>query len=107
MKTNSSKKNKKRDLRSQCGGGLSKHNAATTSVTDEDSSSTPTAVCHPPPSVGITIGASKIVVIVSFSARSAEKIKNPPLITKSPESHKACTKTIVSPWSLVEEFETR
>src|SRR5687767_2189300 len=106
MKTNSSKKNKKRDLSSQCGGGLSKHNAATTSVTDEDSAFTPTAVCYPPPSVGITIGASKNVVIVSFTARSAETIKNPPLKAKSPESHKACTKTVVTPWSLVEEFVT-
>ena len=47
-------------------GGLSKHNATTTSLTDEDSSSNPTAVCHPSPSVGVTTGAFKNVVSVSF-----------------------------------------
>jgi hypothetical protein len=86
---------------------LSKHNAATASVTDEDSSSNPTAACHSSPSVGITIGASKNVVSVSFSARLAEVIKYPPLITRSPASQRERTKTLVSPGSLVEEFVIR
>jgi hypothetical protein len=67
---------------------LSKHNATTTSLTDEDSSSNPTAVCHPSPSVGFTTGAFKNVVSVSFSARSADIKKYPPLITRSPDSQR-------------------
>jgi hypothetical protein len=46
-------------------------------------------------------------VSVSFSARSADIKKYPPLITRSPDSQREWTKTTLSPGSLAEEFVTR
>ena len=81
------------------GGGLSKHTAFVSSVISEATSSATTITNHPALGDGNIedgIDSSRTVVAVSLLKILDLIILYPPFITKSPESHKANPKAVVS-----------